>query len=231
MERVEDIRTELGSRDWEALTAHEAIVWGHERFGGQMVFASSFSLEDVALIDMACAAGIKPRVFYLDTGVLFPETYELIGRIAERYGIAPERVLPQLTLDEQAQVHGEKLWLREPDRCCGIRKVQPLRRYLAGQDAWVTGIHRDQSPTRAGAPRVTYDEGFSLVKLNPIVDWTTEDVHSYIAERGVPYNPMHDQGYPSIGCIPCTRAVRPGEDPRSGRWAGFQKTECGLHGR
>ncbi|MDA8344385.1 MAG: phosphoadenylyl-sulfate reductase [Thermaerobacter sp.] len=231
MERVEDIRTELLSRDWEALTAQEAIAWGHERFGAQMVFASSFSLEDVLLIDMACAAGLQPHVFYLDTGVLFAETYELIDRVSERYHIEMERVLPALTLEEQAIAHGEKLWLREPDRCCGIRKVEPLRRYLCAHDAWVTGIHRDQSPTRANAPRVAFDDSFGLVKLNPIVDWTMEDVRNYVAEHDVPYNPMHDRGYPSIGCMPCTRAVKAGEDPRAGRWAGFQKTECGLHSR
>lgn len=230
MENLLEIRRELASRDWEPMTAREAIAWGHERFGDRLVFASSFSLEDVLLIDLACAAGIRPRVFYLDTGVLFPQTYELIGRIAERYGIEPERVLPLLTLEEQAAEYGEKLWVRSPDQCCGIRKVEPLRRYLAGQEAWVTGIHRDQSPTRANAPRVTFDEAFGLVKLNPIVDWTMQDVRRYVAANDVPYNPLHDQGYPSIGCVPCTRAVKPGEDPRGGRWAGFEKTECGLHG-
>ncbi len=231
MEQVEDPRTELLGRDWEAMTAQEAIAWGSERFGSSMVFASSFSLEDVLLIDMASRAGLRPRVFYLDTGVLFPQTYELIGRIAERYGIEPERVLPELTLEQQAERHGEKLWQSAPDKCCAIRKVEPLRRYLAEAEAWVTGIHRDQSPTRANAPRVTFDESFGLVKLNPIVDWTTDDVRRYIAEHNIPYNQMHDQGYPSIGCIPCTRPVRPGEDARAGRWSGFQKTECGLHGR
>lgn len=230
MEKALEIRGELESRDFEAMTAREAIVWGHERFGARLVFASSFSLEDVLLIDLACVAGVRPHVFYLDTGVLFPETYELIGRIAERYRIEPERVLPALTLEEQAAEHGDKLWTRQPDQCCGIRKVEPLRRFLSTQDAWVTGIHRDQSPTRVNAPRVTYDAAFGLVKLNPIVDWTMQDVRRYIAANDVPYNPLHDQGYPSIGCVPCTRAVKPGDDPRSGRWAGFQKTECGLHG-
>lgn len=231
MERTEDIRTELSSRDWEALTAQEAIAWGYERFGTRMAFASSFSLEDVLLIDIACKIGLRPQVFYLDTGVLFPKTYELIGRISERYKLEPERVLPALTLEEQEAAHGEKLWLREPDRCCGIRKVEPLRRHLATKDAWVTGIHRDQSPTRGSAPRVTWDESFSLVKLNPIVDWTMADVRRYVLANDVPYNPMHDEGYPSIGCVPCTRAVQAGEDPRAGRWSGSQKTECGLHGR
>jgi phosphoadenosine phosphosulfate reductase len=165
----------------------------------------------------------------LDTGLLFPETYATRDRLIARYGLEVERVDPEQTVAEQERSEGPELWRREPDRCCGLRKVAPLARALAGMDAWITGIRRVQSPGRLTARKVDLDESRGVVKIQPLVDWSDEDVRGYLYARDVPYNPLHDSGYPSIGCVPCTRAVREGEDPRAGRWAQTGKTECGLH--
>ena len=146
-----------------------------------------------------------------------------------RYGFEVERCRAALTPLAQAAAHGEALWSRDPDRCCRIRKVEPLAAKLATLQAWITGIRRDQAPTRANAKKLEWDEKFELWKANPIADWTSEQVWEHIRAHDLPYNPLHDQGYPSIGCTNCTRPVKPGEDPRAGRWSGFAKTECGLH--
>jgi phosphoadenosine phosphosulfate reductase len=207
----------------------EILVWAVDTFGRDISLASSFGAEDMCLIDMLRRATPTPRVFYLDTGVLFPETYQLIDETIARYRFQPERVLPILTLEQQAEHYGQALWSRDPDTCCGIRKVEPLKRYLSGVKAWITGIRRDQTPFRANAKVIERDQKFGVIKLNPLARWTEAQVWEYIHAHQVPYNPLHDQGYPSIGCVPCTRAVKPGEDPRAGRWAGTEKTECGLH--
>lgn len=207
-----------------------ALRWAFEQFEhGEIALACSFGAEDVALLDMIAWLRPGARAFYLDTDVLFPETYDLIERVASRYYIALERYRPLITLAEQARRHGDQLWESDADGCCAIRKVEPLRRALSGLKAWITGIRREQAPTRANAPIVEWDAKFGLVKINPLAPWTNEEVWAYIREHGVPYNPMHDQGYPSIGCVHCTRAVAPGEDPRAGRWSGTGKIECGLH--
>jgi phosphoadenosine phosphosulfate reductase len=181
------------------------------------------------LIDIASRRRLPFRVFTLDTDFLFPETYALIDEIEARYGITVERCRAALTPEEQARVHGEALWSFDPDLCCAIRKVQPLTEKLRTLDAWITGVRRDQAPTRAGTKKFEWDGKFALWKVNPLADWSSERVWSYIRENAVPYNPLHDQNYPSLGCTWCTRPVRPGEDPRAGRWSGFAKTECGLH--
>jgi phosphoadenosine phosphosulfate reductase len=168
-------------------------------------------------------------VFTLDTDFLFPETYELISHIEERYGIQVERVRTPITPDQQADKFGEALWMTNPDHCCAVRKIDPLTERLKSSSAWITGIRRQQSITRANAPKLEWDTRFGLVKANPLADWTEVQVWEYIREHQVPYNPLHDRGYPSIGCTHCTRAVLPGEDPRAGRWSGLEKTECGLH--
>ncbi len=213
----------------EGWSAVLVLGWGFEHFHPHIAIASSFGLEDVVLIDIA--ASIRPAlsIFTLDTDFLFPETYELIERVQARYGIVVERIRPPLSPSEQAASHGASLWQRDPDLCCQIRKVEPLQRKLATLKAWVTGIRREQSPTRAHAQKIEWDAKFGLVKLNPLADWTTPQVWDYVRNRDLPYNPLHDRGYPSIGCTHCTRPVQPGEDPRAGRWAGFGKTECGLH--
>lgn len=216
----------------EGRRPEEVLAWAVERFFPDIALACSFGAEDVALVHMLVRIRPDVKVFYLDTGLFFPETYEVRDRLQERYGIDFVRVAPSLSLEEQARRHGEALWRRDPDLCCRLRKVQPLERALGdlGLAAWITGIRREQAPTRANARVVEWDSRFGLVKVNPLVRWTHRDVWEYITAHGVPYNVLHDRGYPSIGCAPCTRPVAPGEDPRAGRWAGFAKTECGLHG-
>jgi phosphoadenosine phosphosulfate reductase len=209
--------------------AEDILVWVAKRYAPEVVLACSFGVEDCVLVDMIARVAPAIGVFYLDTQLLFPETYATLERLVARYGIRPIRVLPQQDVEEQAATYGPALWQRQPDLCCQLRKVQPLRRALAGRRAWVTGIRREQAPTRANAPFVTWDAKFGLAKANPLAAWTLADVWNYVHAHEVPYNPLHDQGFPSIGCWPCTRAVRQGEDPRAGRWAGSTKTECGLH--
>lgn len=231
-----------GVREWSAAslrdlseqfadkTPQDLLRWALNTFApDEIALACSFGAEDVVLVDMA--ARIRPgiQVFYLDTGLLFPETYATRDRIAERYPVRLVRYSPLISVAEQAERHGEALWSRNPDLCCAIRKVEPLRRALAGLQAWITGIRREQAPTRASAGLVEWDARFGLVKINPLAGWRWDQVWHYIREHAVPYNPLHDQNYPSIGCTHCTRPVRPGEDLRAGRWSGFQKTECGLH--
>lgn len=195
-----------------------------------LTFACSFGAEDMVLLDLIMALNPAANVFYLDTDVLFQETYDLRDRAIQKYGLTGlRRVSPALTLTEQAQQHGDALWAREPADCCRIRKVQPLTQVLSEYDGWITGIRRDQSPARAGATVFEWDDKFGLVKVNPLVRWTEDQVWAYIRQHDVPYNPLHDQNYPSIGCLHCTNPIHPGEDRRSGRWAGFEKTECGLH--
>jgi len=195
-----------------------------------LALASSFGAEDMVLLDVLMKVSPSTKVFYLDTQLLFPETYELIERAVQRYGIPNlVQVKSSLSLNRQAQEYGDELWKTSPDRCCNLRKVQPLTDILATLDGWVTGIRRNQTANRANAQVFEEDQKFQLIKVNPLVRWTHEDVWDYIHSHSVPYNPLHEAGYPSIGCVHCTLPVKPGEDPRSGRWAGQTKTECGLH--
>ncbi len=219
----------LAQAEAEASSAAELVSFALERFSPRVAIASSFGAEDVVLIHLAAQAGRDFRVFTLDTDFLFRETYVLIDDIERRYKIKVERTRPRLSPEEQAASFGEALWSRQPDRCCNIRKVEPLTRKLGELDAWVTGIRRDQAPTRANAHKLEWDAKFGLIKFNPLADWKWGEVWDYIRSHDIPYNPLHDQGYPSIGCTHCTRPVQAGEDPRAGRWSGFAKTECGLH--
>jgi phosphoadenosine phosphosulfate reductase len=213
----------------ESKSAQEVLQWALEKFGANIALASSFGGEDVVLIDMLAKLDPQTPIFYLDTNKHFPETYETRDRLQERYGISFIQVLPKLTLAEQAERYGDNLWEKDPNRCCQIRKVEPLTEILAEYEAWITGIRRRQAATRANARKFEWDEKFGLHKFNPLADWTNEQVWDYIRKHDVPYNPLHDRNYPSIGCSVCTRPVKPGEDPRAGRWSGFTKTECGLH--
>ncbi len=217
------------SSAFETKSPQDALRWAIDKFRGGLTLACSFGAEDVVLVDMLARIDRAVPVFYLDTDYLFPETFEVRDRIAARYGIKPVAVRPLLTIEQQEDQHGRDLFARQPDLCCKIRKVEPLRRHLGGFQAWITGIRRDQAPTRANAGVVEWDKLFNLVKLNPLAGWKREDVWAYIRANDVPYNVLHDRDYPSIGCQPCTRPVRPGEDPRAGRWANFSKKECGLH--
>jgi phosphoadenosine phosphosulfate reductase len=203
-----------------------------KRFAPKIVVACSFGAEDVVLVDMVHRLDPSIPLFYLDTDFLFPETYATRDRIIQQYSLMPAQVIQVqslLTPAQQAAQYGPALWSTEPDRCCQLRKVEPLTRVLKGYDAWITGIRRDQSPTRANAGLIEWDSKFQLVKVNPLARWTWADIWTYIKVYEVPYNPLHDQNYPSIGCTHCTAPVAPGEDPRAGRWKTFTKTECGLH--
>lgn len=214
----------------EGKTPEEAIKWGIENFAAKDIsLACSFGPEDVALVDMLVKIRPDARIFYLDTDLLFKESLDVRDALIKKYKIKPERFGAKSTLEEMAKEFGPELWKREPDKCCDIRKMVPLADALSGLKCWITGIRRDQSPTRANAPVVSWDAKFKLVKINPLVRLTNEDVWNYIRKNDIPYNVLHDKNYPSIGCEPCTKQVMPGEDPRAGRWAGFQKTECGLH--
>ncbi len=208
----------------------EAIRWVADNFDRKdFSLACSFGAEDVALVDMLVKVKPDARVFYLDTDLLFKETHEVRARLEKKYRIKTEKYGPKASLEEMARAHGPELWKREPDKCCNMRKIIPLTEALSGLKCWITGIRRDQAPTRANSPVVGWDDKFRLVKVNPLVAWTSEDVWNYIRKHNVPYNLLHDRDYPSIGCEPCTKQVKPGEDPRAGRWSGFAKTECGLH--
>ncbi|MCM3631488.1 phosphoadenylyl-sulfate reductase [Paenibacillus glycanilyticus] len=217
------------AEELENATPEEILAYAVETFPN-ITFACSFGAEDVVIVDMLQKVSPKTDIFYLDTDFHFKETYETRDRMVERYpGIPFVEVKPLITPEEQAEQHGAELWKSDANACCNIRKVEPLTRILSKYEAWITGIRRDQAPTRANAKKVEYDTKFGLIKFNPIAGWTTEDVWNYIRENNVIYNPLHDQNYPSIGCEYCTRQVMPGEDPRAGRWSGQEKTECGLH--
>ncbi len=210
-------------------TPHAIIRWAVERFHPRLTMATAFGPEGCILLHLLAEIEPRVRVFNLDTGYQFPETLELRDRIAERYGIEVEMVRPETTTAEYEARHGGPLYLANSDQCCYDRKIVPLRRALVGYDAWITAIRADQSPHRAAAAIVGPDPKFGLVKVNPLLRWTKRDVWAFIVTHKVPYNPLHDRGYPSIGCWPCTRPVAAGEDERAGRWAGQAKTECGLH--
>jgi phosphoadenosine phosphosulfate reductase len=216
-------------RESESWSPGRILEWAFDRFKDRVAISSAFGPEGMALIDIASRLGRSFRVFTLDTEFLFPETYSLMDRVERRYGITIERVFPLLSPHQQEQSYGAGLWSTNPDLCCNLRKVEPLRCKLRELHAWITSIRRDQTAARAGVGKIEWDNKFGLVKINPLADWSSDQVWSYIRSHEVPYNPLHDRSYPSISCTHCTRAVRPGENERAGRWAGFTKTECGLH--
>jgi phosphoadenosine phosphosulfate reductase len=229
-ELVEELKA--WSASFETKMPQDVLAAAIERYGPKMVLACSFGAEDVVLVDMVHRIDPSAPLFYLDTDFLFPETYATRDRIIERYQLKPAQVIQVkslLTPQQQAESHGDALWASHPDQCCQLRKVEPLTRVLKGYDAWITGIRRDQAPSRANAGLIEWDEKFTLIKVNPLARWTWADVWSYITVYEVPYNPLHDHNYPSIGCTYCTAPVAPGDDPRAGRWKNFTKTECGLH--
>jgi phosphoadenosine phosphosulfate reductase len=215
--------------DGSGWSARKVLRWAYRTYEDGIAIASAFGVEGMVLIDMAAQVRPQPRVFVLDTSFLFPETYRLIEQVESRYGISVQRVLPALCPEAQAKLYGAELWNHDPDLCCHLRKVEPLQRQLADLRAWVTSIRRDQTQDRSHTRKVTWDPKFRIMKINPLADWSGERVWRYVRERKLPYNPLHDRNYPSIGCVHCTRSVKPGENPRAGRWPGFQKTECGLH--
>jgi len=229
--RIAPSTSELQERsdELEGRPAVDILRWASDRYSPSITFATGFGMEGCVIVDLIARAELPIDLFTLDTGLLFPETYDLWRRLEERYGRSIRPVRPEYSVEEQARLAGPDLWARDPDRCCGLRKMMPLRATLASFDAWVSAVRRDQTPDRADSPVVGWDGRFGLVKVNPLVRWTIDDVRAYVREHDVPYNPLHDQGYPSIGCQPCTTPVMPGEDLRAGRWRGREKTECGLH--
>lgn len=227
---TEDQLRELAARGAAELAgagAEELLAWTDQHFGGHYVVASN--MQDAVLVDLA--AKIRPgvEVLFLDTGYHFAETIGTRDAVESVYDITVVNVTPEHPVAEQDRLLGKDLFAREPNECCRLRKVLPLRRALSNYAAWVTGIRRAESPTRADAPLITFDEAFKLVKVNPLAAWTDEDMQAYIDAHGVLVNPLVEEGYPSIGCAPCTAKPVEGADPRSGRWKGQVKTECGLH--
>jgi phosphoadenosine phosphosulfate reductase len=210
--------------DLEQRSAEEVLEHLVERFHPRMYVACSFQKEASVIMDMLLRIEPSARFFTLDTGVLFPETYETWRALEQRYDVKVD-VYQGITLARQAELHGDELWKREPDACCNIRKVSPLKEALSDVDAWVSGLRRDQSPLRSDTPKLHWDEKHGLWKGNPLADWSERDVWRYVAEHDVPYNLLHDRGYSSIGCTHCTK---PGAG-REGRWAQVDKVECGIH--
>jgi phosphoadenosine phosphosulfate reductase len=221
---------EQAACDFEHRSAEALLAWAAATFAPRLVVSCSFGgPAGMAIVDMLMKIDRSIPVAYLDTGLLFPETYELVDIVARRYDIKPIAIRPKQTVSEQGAEHGEELWARDPQRCCFMRKVEPQREFLRGYDAWVTGIRRDQAATRKATPVVQWDSAFDLVKINPLAAWDERAVWRYIADHDVPYNPLLARGYASIGCMPCTRPIAAGEEARAGRWSSFDKTECGLH--
>ena len=217
------------------MSAQEIVRWALGRFGSRIALASSFGAEDMVLIDMLMKENSKARVVTLDTGRLHQETYNVMDAAREKYGLKLEVFFPQSdAVQTMVAEHGQNLFYRSVDfrkMCCGVRKMEPLHRALSGLEAWMTGLRREQAVTRTGVPKVEWDAGNNLIKVNPLAEWTLDDVWKYVHAHHVPYNALHDQGFPSIGCAPCTRAIQPGEDQRAGRWwwENPESKECGLH--
>ena len=220
----------LPDLDFEAMSAEDVLRWAYGEFGDAMCLTCSWQRQSSVLVHMVSELELGIPVVELDTQLFFKETYETRDRLVERYGLRLER--PEvISVAQQAVREGPNLWERDPDRCCHIRKVEPLERALAPYRAWITGIRREQALTRADAKKVEWSEKYGVWKIQPIVDWDAKRVQAYIHVNEVPYNPLHDAGYPSIGCIPCTRPVVEGEDERAGRWEKADKIECGIHAK
>ncbi len=231
LELTDQLRVELeaASGDLESATPQQILRWAVERFAPRFTMATAFGPEGMTLIHMLAEIAPDTPIFNLDTGYQFAETLELRERVMQRYGIEVRMCRPELTVEQYESLHGGPVYQTDPDRCCRERKISLLRPAIAGMHAWASAIRRDQSLDRARAPIVGWDAKFQLVKVSPLANWTKKDVWDLIIKNDIPYNPLHDQGYPSVGCWPCTRSVLMGEDERAGRWSGFQKTECGLH--
>jgi phosphoadenosine phosphosulfate reductase len=214
--------------DVEAASAEEVIGWAHGAFSDRLCLTCSWQKQSSVLVHMVSELGLGIDVVELDTHLFFRESYETRERLVRRYGL--KLIRPEIiTVAEQHKQEGPNLWERDPDRCCHIRKVEPLIQVLEPYEAWISGIRREQSPSRANARKLERSERYDVWKVQPLADWSEDDVWRYIAENDIPSNPLHEVGYRSIGCIPCTRPTRPDEEERAGRWAGSDKLECGIH--
>lgn len=218
---------ERGAAELEGANAEDLLRWTDENFGGNYIVASN--MQDAVLVDLAAKVRPGVDVLFLDTGYHFVETIGTRDAVEAVYDINVVNVTPENTVAKQDELYGKNLFAREANECCRMRKVEPLSAALRGYSAWVTGIRRVEAPTRANAPLVSWDKAFGLVKINPLAAWSDEDMQAYIDANDVLVNPLVFEGYPSIGCAPCTAKPVEGADPRSGRWAGQSKTECGLH--
>jgi phosphoadenosine phosphosulfate reductase len=218
---------ERGAAELEGASAEELLRWTDENFGGNYIVASN--MQDAVLVDLAAKVRPGVDVLFLDTGYHFVETIGTRDAVEAVYEVNVVNVTPENSVAKQDELFGKDLFAREPNECCRMRKVEPLSKALRGYSAWVTGIRRVEAPTRANAPLISWDKAFGLVKINPLAAWTDDDMQNYIDANGVLVNPLVFEGYPSIGCAPCTAKPVEGADPRSGRWAGLSKTECGLH--
>lgn len=217
------------NRQLEELSLEDFLRWSADTFGDRLVQVTSFGPTGMVILDHLLRVAPAARIVTIDTQFLFPETYAVWEEVERHYGIRVEAFGSQLSPQAQEEIYGPRLWDLEPDACCYERKVRPLEAALAGQAAWITGLRRDQSSTRAQVPLLSWDLRNNLFKLSPLAGWTRDEVWSYIRANRVPYNRLHDQGYASIGCTHCTRPVSNGAQERAGRWAGKMKTECGLH--
>ena len=218
---------ERGAADLAGANADDLLAWTDANFGGNYVVASN--MQDAVLVDLAAKVRPGVDVLFLDTGYHFVETIGTRDAVEAVYDIHVVNVTPENSVAKQDELFGKDLFAREPNECCRMRKVEPLSKALRGYAAWVTGIRRVEAPTRANAPLISFDRAFGLVKINPLAAWTDEDIQNYIEANDVLVNPLVHEGYPSIGCAPCTAKPVEGADPRSGRWQGLSKTECGLH--
>ena len=222
---------------WNGLTAEEILEKVHELFGNKVTFATSMGAEDQVITHMLAKISKSANIFTLDTGRVFPETYDLLHRTVNRYGLQIKSYYPDTTeVEEMVNSKGINLFYESIENrklCCQVRKIVPLRRALTGMDAWITGLRREQSVTRTDLKIVEWDAGNGLIKINPLLEWSEEQVWDFIKNNSIPYNKLHDQGFPSIGCQPCTRAIEKGEDLRAGRWWWElpESKECGLHGK
>src|SRR5262245_54816186 len=226
-----ELQAELdqASAKLELAEPQDILRWASERFAPRFTMATAFGPEGMVLIHMLAEVAPHTHIFNLDTGYQFQETLDLREEVKRRYGIEVELKRPATTVEQYEQILGGPLYRTNPDQCCADRKVKVLHQAVLGMHAWASAIRRDQSADRAKVPIVGWDKKFGLVKVSPLANWTKQDVWGLITRSNIPYNPLHDQGYTSIGCWPCTRAVLVGEDERAGRWSGFAKTECGLH--
>lgn len=211
--------------------ALETLKWAYEQYGEEIIYACSFGIEGIVLIDLIAKVKSDAKIVFLDTNVHFKETYETIEKVKAKYpSLRIEMKQPVLTLNEQAKEYGEELWKTAPNSCCQIRKLDPLKETLDQATAWISGLRREQSPTRATTEFINIDDKFKSIKVCPLIHWSFKDIWRYVSKYDLPYNPLHDQGYPSIGCEKCTLPAFTMDDLRSGRWQGQGKTECGLHG-
>lgn len=217
------------SEQFESASPQDILRWASETYGDQVAVVTSFQITGIVTLHMLQDIAPQTPVLTLDTGYLFPETYDLIDTLEDQFNLNLTRVRPRQTTKQQARDYGDRLWERNPDRCCHLRKTIPLRDALHGYGSWITGLRRDQSPSRANTPIISTDERTGLIKVAPFANWTEYMLWTYIHAYELPYNTLHEMGYPSIGCWSCTKSVADGDDTRSGRWSSNSKTECGIH--